>query len=219
MFISCNTEDYNQTYDPESYNAIDIGLSVKWADKNLGAARPDLGGNFFAWGETEAKPDNMFMWSGYKWSNGDENNLTKYCNYRLYGTVDGKTELETADDVAHKRLGGKWRLPTRSEIDELIYTKKYSSDYKWEEKGNGWLITYLVNGNSIFIPDTGCRIATHIEGEEAWTITSIGSFYWSSTLSWEQPSYAWCFCIIDGSVLSDVYFRCYGFQVRPVYED
>ena len=29
--------------------AIDLGLSVKWADRNLGANSPDEVGTFYAW--------------------------------------------------------------------------------------------------------------------------------------------------------------------------
>lgn len=37
--------------------AIDLGLSVAWADCNLGAERPKAVGNMLAWGELEPKSE------------------------------------------------------------------------------------------------------------------------------------------------------------------
>ena len=45
--------------------------------------------------------------------------LTKYCTDSLYGTVDNKTTLDPEDDAATQIMGGKWRMPTSKELDEL----------------------------------------------------------------------------------------------------
>ena len=44
------------------YDWVDLGLSVKWATKNVGASSPSDNGGYFAWGETRTK-------SSYDWSN------------------------------------------------------------------------------------------------------------------------------------------------------
>ena len=44
------------------YDWVDLGLSVKWATKNVGASSPSDYGDYFAWGETHPK-------SSYTWSN------------------------------------------------------------------------------------------------------------------------------------------------------
>lgn len=36
---------------------VDLGLSVKWASFNVGATKPEETGDYFAWGETEPKPE------------------------------------------------------------------------------------------------------------------------------------------------------------------
>ena len=48
---------------------------------------------------------------------GDENNmkLSKYITSDDLGLVDNKTLLDPEDDVAHVKLGGKWRMPTAEE--------------------------------------------------------------------------------------------------------
>jgi hypothetical protein len=37
------------------YTYVDLGLSVKWATCNVGAATPEEYGDYFAWGEVEPK--------------------------------------------------------------------------------------------------------------------------------------------------------------------
>ena len=36
-----------------TYNMVDLGLSVKWADRNVGATSPEHYGSYFQWGDTE----------------------------------------------------------------------------------------------------------------------------------------------------------------------
>ena len=37
------------------HEAVDLGLSVKWAACNIGASKPEEYGDYFAFGETESK--------------------------------------------------------------------------------------------------------------------------------------------------------------------
>ena len=197
-----------------AFAAIDMGLSVKWANANLGATAPEGYGDYYAWGETATKE--AYNWETYKWCNGSYNTLTKYNTKSDYGTVDNKTGLEPEDDVAHVKLGGGWRMPTISEVDELISTRNNSS-YQWKLKSlnghNGWLVTYLVNNNSIFFPAAGYRYDTRL--------TNVGSRgdCWSSSLSTDFPDRAW-YVYFDGGGVDRGYnrYRCYGFPVRPVSE-
>ena len=50
--------------DREEY--VDLGLSVKWATCNVGAANPEEVGGLFAWGETTTKTE--YSYSTYKYS-------------------------------------------------------------------------------------------------------------------------------------------------------
>ena len=40
---------------PDYVEAVDLGLSVRWANCNVGATKPTESGAFFAWGETVEK--------------------------------------------------------------------------------------------------------------------------------------------------------------------
>lgn len=47
--------------------AVDLGLSVKWASWNVGASKPEDYGAYYAWGETEEK--DLYDWNTYKYVN------------------------------------------------------------------------------------------------------------------------------------------------------
>ena len=128
-----------------SGNAIDLGLSVKWASCNIGAISPESYGGYYAWGEIEEK--SYYDWSNYKWSYGSTSSLTKYSK-----TKDNKTSLDPEDDVAHILLGDGWRMPTLLEAEEL------KNNCTWTSGSiNGVEGQFVTgpNGNSIFIPAAG----------------------------------------------------------------
>lgn len=197
----------------EAHEAIDIGLSAKWSSCNLGTYWPDEYGHYYAWGEIGTKED--YSWETYKWCNGHYNDLTKYCTSSWYGTVDHKSILDLEDDVAHDELGGSWRMPTSSEVSELIATRNNSS-YEWEWKSlnghNGWQITYLVNNQRIFLPAAGRRDGTSLEFDDT------GGFYWYTsvyTYTGESDK-AWFVCFMNTGMGVAAVSRCRGQTVRPV---
>ena len=220
LLFSCGKEN-NESQKKEdpgdqefSFTAIDLGLSVKWGNANLGATAPEGYGDYYAWGETEIKED--YSWLTYKWCNGDYNKLTKYNGNPLYGYVDYKDGLESNDDVAYIRLGGNWRMPTVSEMSELLSTRNNPS-YQWEWKSlnghNGWMVTYLVTNNSIFLPAAGRRYYISIE--------NVGSYccYWSSSRNPECPDQAHYMLFTATYAFSNnTLGRFGGFSVRPVSE-
>ena len=94
-----------------SYKFVNLGLSVSWAETNIGATLPADVGDYFAWGETETKTDFTAKTAkNYDSSNG----------YAKYTNADGKTVLEKADDAAYVKWGASYRMPTQAEFQELI---------------------------------------------------------------------------------------------------
>ncbi|MBQ7269820.1 MAG: hypothetical protein IJS62_08230, partial [Bacteroidales bacterium] len=198
---------------------VDLGLSVKWAQFNVGATTPEGYGDYFAWGETEPKED--YSWETYKWCMGSENTLTKYCDrsdFGYNGFTDSKTVLEPEDDAATVNWGGSWRMPTYDEWNELIATKQ-NTNYKWTWKTinghNGWEVFYLINGNSIFLPAAGFRYGSNLDHAGSYVV------YCSSSLSTDYYYYYFAPTVCFNA--SDVYWstgygRFEGNSVRPVSE-
>ena len=220
--------------------AVDLGLSVKWANMNVGAARESDYGQFFAWGETEGHGSAIgsgtdeynyplaadgydFNWANYKWSAGskDGSEFSKY-------TDSNSATLEAADDAATANWGGSWRMPTEAELEELFKTNPYYTEsdkidgYSWvwqsDYQGSGhagYLITVTKDcaqkGNSVFLPAAGYR-----DGASLYDQGSTG-LYWSSSLIEDSPSCAWSLAFgSDNAVMDDGDYRCSGFPVRPV---
>ena len=197
--------------DPNTGNHeyVDLGLSVKWATCNVGATKPEEYGDYFAWGETD--PKEVYDWSTYKWCNGSETTLTKYCTDDSYGTVDNKTQLELSDDAAHVNWGGSWRMPTDAELTELREqctwtgtTQNGVYGYKVTSKKSGY------TNKSIFLPAAGDRDASSLRN------AGSGGCYWSSSLCTDVSSAAWYVDFIPSHVLRRVILRYHGFSVRPV---
>lgn len=195
--------------------AVDLGLpsGLKWADRNIGADKPEACGSHFAWGETTPKSD--YGWSTYKHGSA-ESQLTKYCNNGTCGKggfTDGRQTLEPEDDAAHANWGGRWRMPTKADFEEL----KAHTISEWVENYNGtdakgYLFT-APNGNSIFLPAAGGRHGTALD------YAGSDGDYWSGTLREDDPNYAYSlFFYPDDADFCDYYNRCYGHTVRPVQQ-
>ena len=137
--------------------------------------------------------------------------LTKYCTDSLYGTVDNKTTLDPEDDAATQIMGGKWRMPTKNEIQELLD----NTDSEWVEdyKGsgvNGRKFTSKTNGKSIFIP-----AAVNCLDGSVYYVGNYG-YVWSSSLSTFYYSYAWNLGFGSSNCLMGGYSRYNGRSVRGV---
>ena len=185
--------------------AVDLGLSVKWATFNVGATKPEEYGGYYAWGETEEKE--IYDWSTYKWCNGSYDTMTKYCANNSYGIVDNKTVLDLEDDVAHVKWGGDWRMPTKAEQDEL----RNNCTWAWATQNGvyGYRVTGP-NGNSIFLPAAGFRYGTDVYDRGDY------GYYWSGSLSNNNNYYAYYLYFDDGSYGRSSFSRYYGLSVRPV---
>ena len=188
---------------------VDLGLSVKWADCNVGANRPEEYGDYFAWGETE--PKDYYDWSTYKYCNGSLTSLTKYCTNIIYGTIDNKTTLELSDDAARANWGGSWRMPTDAELTEL----RENCTWTWTTQNGvyGYKVTSKKSGytnKSIFLPAAGYRL-----GSSLYRAGSRGD-YWSSSLLTDSPNCAYVLYFSSDNVLRSNDYRYYGLSVRPV---
>ena len=119
------TDTSNVTNTHNGHEFVDLGIpsGTKWATCNVGADKPTDFGLYFQWGDTVDKRDADCSWTSYKYCNGSQKSLTKYCTNSYYGRVDNKTALDIKDDAARAIKGGDWRMPTKGDIQELLYLR------------------------------------------------------------------------------------------------
>lgn len=155
-----------------SFASGDLGLSVIWADKNVGADKTEDVGGYYAWGVT----DEYAAPFTYKWFNEDGSKAKKYVSQNSHsesGTADGLTVLVAADDVASATSKGEWRMPTKEEIDEL---KELDCLEDYELNGKKGLL-FVGNGdNGLFIPYGGYK------DKSDTPVSTDYAYLWSSSL-------------------------------------
>ena len=124
--------------------------------------------------------------------------------------------MEPKDDVASKKLGGSWRIPTDAEWTELRTncTWTWTSNYKGTGKA-GRIVTSNKTGftdKSIFLPAAGYRGGTSLYD------AGTDGYYWSSSLNTDYPYDAWYVDFGSDNVSRRGSNRCDGQSVRPVTE-
>lgn len=191
---------------------LDLGLpsGTKWACCNVGSTKPDDYGAYFTWGDIEAKTY-CNKWSTYKYCQGVDNSLTKYCNNSKFGIVDNKTELDVTDDAAYTHWGSEWRTPSIEQIKELFDNCTYESASINAIKCIKF--TSKINGTYVYFPISGIIYELGKDG------VGETSFYWSRSLLSSSPVYSKCLLLNANSVLpleDGGNFRYDGCSVRPV---
>ena len=193
---------------------VDLGLpsGLKWAKCNVGAEKETDYGYYFQWGETT--PDTDYTWADYKYCNGSSTTMTKYCTDSLNGTVDNRTKLEDEDDAARANMGGDWRMPTQTEIQELLENTENEWIFDYNGTGvSGRKFTSKTNTSKyIFFPAAG--------GCDQRSVYDVGSYgdVWSSSLNISNPYSAWY--LVFNSVncgMGRFGNRYYGKSVRGVF--
>ena len=191
---------------------VDLGLpsGTKWAKHNVGATTETGKGDYFAYGEIQ--PKSNYDWGTYLYGTASYS-VIKY-------TDSGYTVLQPEDDVAYSTLGGKFRMPTNAELDELKNTS--NCNWTWQSNYNGsgisgYLVTSKKEGytsNSIFLPATGWMDGSTLKH------TSNGSYRSSSLDTGYTYSAHYLIFKPDAGEWDNVgRFRDDGLSVRPVYAE
>lgn len=184
---------------------VDLGLSVKWAKCNLGAETPANYGDYYAWGETMTKEEynrDNSAWYNVSWE-----------DLKTNGVIDDNKNLTAQYDAA-TAVCEDWRMPTLTEIEELLSLERETTTMK-DDAGNE-VLGYLFRGkgeksdNTLFVPLAGHRYGSNF-GD-----VGIDGFCWSAT-AFGQEIYAHCLGVYTEEANWSASYSChYGFSVRAV---
>lgn len=152
----------------DPYKAVDLGLpsGLLWSKNNLGVETADFIGMHYAWGYTYGC---HFDGANWRTTSNAGKNFTP-ANFPL----NAYSNLSTENDAVIQQLGGKYRMPTKEEFEELI-----SNTYQeWTEQNgvHGVLFTSKTDSSKkIFLPAAG-------KGSNAsWSDFNTVGYYRSST--------------------------------------
>lgn len=188
------------TPNESNLRAIDLGLSVKWANLNVGAEDEIDYGGHYGWGD--ATGENRSTRSG------------QYAPGKQFTTIGGDPEY----DIAAAKLEGNWRLPTGKEIEELnqcnpTFVSKTAIKDGIRVSVDGWLLTGIndCSNNSIFIPCAGVRT-----GSSDTSMEDVGryAYIWSDSVEVEGIFYT-----IGYTMQRSVLSKARGLSIRAVYDD
>ena len=161
---------------PLALEAVDLGLSVMWANCNLGAQSPEDYGGYFGWGDPTGE-----LWDG----NGIYKQAGAFVwNTDNFGGLNPPTEIGGSSlDVVTVHWGTNWRTPSGNEAYELC------SKCEWKLRSQDGRNCYEVigpNGNSIIIPLAGLYGIIPGNGSsllmEGPLHTNSSGWYWTSTI-------------------------------------
>ena len=218
---------------PDKIQAVDLGVSVLWANMNVGASSVGDPGDLVGWGDKTGQ--NTQQWVNEDYGTYVEDIPTSLGKYGG-AEFDRSGIAHSRHDYATAQWGGQWRMPTKKHWEELI--KKCT--WEWDESRQAYKVSG--NGNYIYLPAAGYRIGNRKfnqgqstgEGDEHPSCE-----YWSSSCDLKtkeelRASYDW----MDKDrthVYPNAYYlyfdpkgkqkkaatgstaKCYGQSVRPVF--
>lgn len=214
---------------------VDMGTSVKWSSRNLGASTPTDIGDYYAWGEIKPRRgsgwDYNFNSQCPYWSSGTNSQTVKYTkyvpkdksSYASDGVGDDILTLQSTDDAVTVSLGKGYRMPTVEDVQEL---NKVTSSFevsvaRTTVKGSTNIDDYtnrhlcgLVASNitkkCILFPYGGYRFSNYYYLSTSFNYAS----YWTSSLCASTPYFAYSLGAYSRMV--STYARHNGLNIRPV---
>ena len=176
----------------DGYEYVDLGLSVKWARCNYGASSPSSNGSYEEF--TDGATGNNYVEAIAS--------LLK-AGYAFVDSIAG-----SSFDSVSQHWGNKWRMPSKTEFEELIN----NSNIEQYELNNviGIKITSKKNGKSIFLPCAGRK------GDDN---KYPHGYYWTSVLSSIQGSGAYAYYFWWGSSDSGIWGLTFNSDNIAYYEN
>lgn len=207
---------------------VDLGLSVKWATCNVGAADQGDAGNYYMWADLVDRKADGYTTVNYPYitksmvqdTDKDGNPvfdeetgepvMSEVWNYVNIG--DNISGNETYD-VARKEWGATWRIPTQEDVQELIANCTFLwTNYK---TASGFEITSKINGAKIFMPAAGF----YMNNSSCSYYGSNGSYWTASAFTGERTGSAYYILMTSGRGFRLDYTSYHSAHpIRPVTE-
>lgn len=186
--------------------AIQMGLSVKWANVNIGAEQDIDYGNYFWWGDIEGHEDN----SSYTFDTPGTTEFWNLTKLKARGYVGDDENLLPGKDAAVQLWGDEWKIPTKAECEELIANTK--SVWQTYNGVNGRMWTSKINGKSVFMPAAGYY------DEQGYKHDGTNGHYRTSTrVNNNNNRFAYKLGFAKQSIeINNQSYRYKGFSIRPV---
>lgn len=191
--------------------SVDMGLSVKWADRNLGAASASNTGFIYQWGETGLQA--VYNDSTYIHTNASG-------DFTHYNAKDNLRQLNLAHDAAYMMPDNTkktWRMPTVEEVRELFDPAKTICTKDVKDGVPGVSVKSIKTGAAIFLPITG-----YYKGNDLAPESMSGGYFWTSsifqdaTVKWDQAHALMVMPDENGFIGTVNLPRQCGLAIRPV---
>lgn len=206
------------------YEFVDMGEAGIWAKYPIGVTKWDSNWvdkiKYFAWGETEGYTksqvgvDKQFTWDDYKWCEGSDNTLTKYCSNSKNGKdefTDNLTVLLPEDDACTVNMCGSWRMPTINEFQKLnsLCNNEWVTNYNGVDGLNGRLFKLKTDeSKQLFFPASGYCSTGSVYN------VRVNGMFWSSSLYVSNPCRGFLLSFHSSSVNASNYgSRYYGYPI------
>lgn len=199
------TKNINSNIQQKTVKYVDLGLPSGnlWAACNIGANEPWEYGDYFAWAETA--PKKVFSWKTYEYRLAiplDDTESSKYTS------MDDLTTLEVDDDAASQILGKKWRIPSKSDFDELL-NQPNAIINNYGGLGKKGIAILGNTGQVLFIPLTGIIDNRGLREQE------YNAALWTNTVEDYEDDFA-CAFSYHASFYEHSYPKYVGLNIRAI---
>lgn len=190
----------------ETSQSVDLGLpsGTIWGGWNIGAKSPLEIGDYYAWGAIWQHYNSE--WHNYFDTDRKERGIVHFKKYKLNAC---SSIIGTDNDVAYAKWGYPWKMPTKTQIQELL-TKCKIYFVRCNGSSYHFVLFKGPNRKCLLFPCTGIKTGP--------SINDNGALCWSGELDphYNLSNMAYLLKASQSDQKVDSDLRCYGLNVRAV---
>lgn len=148
------------------------------------------------------------MLNGHEFVNLGLKSGTKWATFNMYiGREVGRFAWENPDKFVREQWGDRWRMPTKTDWEELMDNCFWSWDVQGGRQG---MLVRGTNGNTIFLPADGYMAQNHLMQENEY------GAYWTADTVDSTPGCSWSLFFGMDFVYWYTFPQSYCASIRPV---